>query len=106
MRHDEDFRSCKEDKLNLVESSLFHTDAWSSAGYEAENEIASDDALAKTVSIPLKTYKLKDDKQQDVAISRIERRTRYHVGPVGTRMQLISLNLLQSFLTMWVPSPT
>ena len=41
MRHDEDFRSCKEDKLNLVESSLFHTDAWSSAGYEAENEIAS-----------------------------------------------------------------
>ena len=84
MRHDEHVRSQREDKLNSAESPLFHTGTWSSAGYEVENEIDSYDALAKIVLIPLKTYKLKDDKQQDVSVSRIERRTRYHVGPVGT----------------------
>ncbi|KAL3782690.1 hypothetical protein HJC23_002590 [Cyclotella cryptica] len=62
------------------DSPLLRMETWKY--FEVENQISSDIALAKILSLPLKTYKLKDDKQQDFAVSRTERRTRYHLGPI------------------------
>lgn len=67
---------------NSDESPLLQIETWSKAGFEVENTIESEAALAKIVSLPLKTYKLKDDKQQDFAVSRTTRRTRYHTGVI------------------------
>jgi hypothetical protein len=62
------------------DSPLLQKETWIKAGFEVEDEIESKAALNKIVSLPLKTYKLKDDKQQDFAVSRTTRRTRYHTG--------------------------
>lgn len=48
--------------------------------FEVESEIDSDTALAKIQSLPLKKYKLKDDK--DLTVGKNQRKTRYHVGTV------------------------
>lgn len=67
---------------NSDESPLLQIETWSKVGFEVENTIESEAALAKIVSLPLKTYKLKDDKQQYFAVSRTTRRTRYHTGVI------------------------
>lgn len=71
-----------KERVSSTDLPLLNVDTWQAAGFVVEHEISSDDALEKIASLPLKTYKLKDDKQQDMAVSRTQRRTRYHIGPV------------------------
>ena len=69
--------------LTSETSPLHLSETWKSAGFEIESQVNSDIALAKIRSLPLMRYKLKDDKLQEMVLSRATRRTRYHVGPVN-----------------------
>ena len=73
------------DKVNARkphDTPLNRIETWESAGFVVESEINSDTALAKIQSLPLKKYKLKDD--IDLTVNKNQRKTRYHVGPVGS----------------------
>lgn len=61
---------------------LLDEQTWKSGGFEVEEIIHPSIALETIKSLPLKTYKLRDDKQRDLGVSKGERRTRYHVGVI------------------------
>ncbi len=65
-RHDSDFRQ----------------EAWTSGGFEFGKEIESQVALDAVLSMPLKSYMLKDDKQKDLIVNHNQRRTRIHTGVI------------------------
>lgn len=57
-------------------------DTWISGGFAIGESISHDLALATIKSMPLRCYKLRDDKQRDLAVNKNERRTRIHVGVI------------------------
>lgn len=63
-------------------NSDFRQEAWTSAGFEIGEEIESQVALDTVLSLPLKSYKLKDDWHKDIIVNRIQRRTRIHTGVI------------------------
>ena len=72
----------KEKYLHSVNPILFHDETWESGGFQVEEVIPPEIALETIKAIPLKTYKLRDDKQRDLGVNKDERRTRHHVGVV------------------------
>jgi hypothetical protein len=84
MQHQINANAYKQRTIDSLDSPLRNNETWQLAGFEVESEVSSEAALAMIQSVPLKRYKLKDDKQQDMAVSRTQRRTRYHVGPVAS----------------------
>ena len=83
---DELTRSQRDRHIQSISSSanalLLQDETWESGGYEIDNVVSPDDALEVIRSLPLTTYKLRDDKQRDLGVSKDVRRTRYHVGVV------------------------
>ena len=83
---DELKRSQRDRHIQSISSSdnalLLQDETWESGGYEIDNVVSPDAALEVIRSLPLKTYKLRDDKQRDLGVSKDVRRTRYHVGVV------------------------
>ncbi|KAL7539568.1 hypothetical protein ACHAXR_009402 [Thalassiosira sp. AJA248-18] len=74
-------------KQKYIQSSssdpiLLHEETWKSGGFSIEDTIPSGIALETIKSMPLSTYKLRDDTKRDVGVDRNERRTRYHVGVI------------------------
>ncbi len=67
------------DKIDMI---LHEEKTWKSGGFEVEDVIPPDIALETILSIPLKTFKLRDDKQRDLRVNKGERRTRHHVGVI------------------------
>lgn len=65
-----------------INSILLKEQTWKSGGFEVEEAIHPSTALETIISIPLKTYKLMDDKRRDLGVTKGERRTRYHVGVI------------------------
>lgn len=65
-----------------IHNILLNDQTWKSGGIEVEAVIQPSTALETIKSIPLKTYKLRDDKQRDLGVDRGERRTRCHVGVI------------------------
>jgi hypothetical protein len=93
MQHQINSNAYKQRTIDSLDSPLRYNKTWQLAGFEVvESEVSSEAALAMIQSIPLKRYKLKDDKQQDLAVSRTQRRTRYHVGPVASDDDAKSVN--------------
>ena len=68
---------------NEIGAILSYDETWNSGGFEVEEVIPPAIALDIIRSIPLKTYKLRDDKKRDLGVSKGERRTRYHVGVIN-----------------------
>ncbi len=68
--------------VNKIDGILHEEKTWKSGGFEVEDVIQPDIALETILSIPLKTFKLIDDKQRDLGVNKGERRTRYHVGVI------------------------
>jgi hypothetical protein len=64
------------------ERILHEEKTWKSGGFKVEDVIQPAIALETILSIPLKTFKLIDDKQRDLGVNKGERRTRYHVGVI------------------------
>ena len=62
---------------NATGAILSHDETWMSGGFEVEEVIPPAIALDIIRSVPLKTYKLRDDKKRDLGVSKDERRTRY-----------------------------
>lgn len=76
-------RQMTQSKWNEVRDKLLsRDDMWESGGFHVEGEISPETALKVIKSIPLKTYKLRDDKHRDLGVKKNERRTRHHVGVV------------------------
>mmetsp|Transcript_24890 Transcript_24890/g.49558 ORF Transcript_24890/g.49558 Transcript_24890/m.49558 type:complete len:948 (+) Transcript_24890:348-3191(+) len=80
-------RELIEKKESLVANrhdlnSDFRQEAWTSGGFEIGKEIESQVALDTILSLPLNSYKLKDDWQKDIIVNRIQRRTRIHTGVI------------------------
>ena len=69
--------------LTSETSPLHLSETWRSAGFEVESQVDPNIALATIRTLPLMRFKLKDDKLQEMVLSRATRRTRYHVGPVN-----------------------
>ena len=65
-----------------VNPILLNDETWRAGGYTVDQEVSSDAALDTVSSMSLKTFKLRDDKQRDLGVSRGERRTRYHTGVI------------------------
>jgi len=70
---------------------LLNDETWRAGGYTVDQEVLSDAALDTVSSMSLKTYKLRDDKQRDLGVSRGERRTRYHTGVIEDVSDSIAL---------------
>lgn len=68
---------------NTIDSILFNEETWKSGGFEVDEVISPDIALEIIKSIPLKTYKLRNDRKSYLDVSKEERRTRYHVGVIN-----------------------
>lgn len=81
-RHDEEKQLHLESNINSVDPLLFDDNVWEAGGFEVENKVPPNLALTTIQAIPLKSYKLKDDKRRDLVVNRDEHRTRYHVGPI------------------------
>jgi len=64
-------------------NNLSHDGTWKLGGIIVDEVISPEMALDAITSIPLKTYKLRDDKKRDLGVKKDERRTRYHVGIVN-----------------------
>lgn len=64
------------------EEILNHISLWAAGGFKVEGLISHAIALEAIKAMPLKTYKLRDDKQRDLGVRIGERRTRHHVGVV------------------------
>lgn len=64
-------------------NNLSHDGTWKLGGIDVDEVISSEMALNAITSIPLKTYKLRDDKKRDLGVKKDERRTRYHVGIIN-----------------------
>jgi hypothetical protein len=64
-------------------NNLSHDGTWELGGINVDEDISSEMALDAITSIPLKTYKLRDDKKRDLGVGKDERRTRYHVGVIN-----------------------
>lgn len=92
MQHQINANAYKQRTIDSLDSPLRNYETWQLAGFEVESEVSSEAALAMIQSVSLKRYKLKDDKQQDMAVSRTQRRTRYHVGPVASDDDAKSVN--------------
>mmetsp|Transcript_27493 Transcript_27493/g.57373 ORF Transcript_27493/g.57373 Transcript_27493/m.57373 type:complete len:900 (+) Transcript_27493:94-2793(+) len=83
MNQIEKIRLQKEENLHSVNPILVHDETWESGGFQVEEVVPPEIALETVKALPLKTYKLKDDKQRDLGVGKDERRTRYHVGVIG-----------------------
>lgn len=81
-------------QLGLVKSERLHREkhsrnnlsrdiTWKLGGINVDEVVSSEMALDAITSIPLKTYKLRDDKKRDLGVGKDERRTRYHVGVIN-----------------------
>ena len=81
-RHDEEKQLHLESNINSVDPLLFDDNVWEAGGFEVENKVPPNLALTTIQAIPLKSYKLKDDKRRDLVVNRDEHRTRYHVGRI------------------------
>lgn len=84
-------------RVQSANSPLLNTKTWTESGFVIEQEINSDEALKTITSLPLKTYRLKDDRQQDVAVSRTQRRTRYHIGPIDEFSEKLDASTIFSY---------
>lgn len=65
-------------------NNLSHDGTWKLGGINVDEVVSSEMALDAITSIPLKTYKLRDDKKRDLGVGKDERRTRYHIGGINT----------------------
>lgn len=81
-RQEEKKRSQRARHLHSANSILLDDETWTSGGFQVEEVIPPEIALEIIKSIPLKSYKLRDDKQRDLGVNKDERRTRYHVGVI------------------------
>lgn len=97
MNLDEKKQAHKNKPIYSIESPvnplLFQDETWSLAGYQIEDIISPEIALETIKSLPLKTYKLKDDKQRDLGVNKDERRTRFHVGVIDSARETNEIKL-------------
>ena len=80
--HEDRIQQHKERHLKDVDPILLDIETWKSGGFKVGDAIPSDKALELIKSLPLKSYKLRDDKQRDLGVNTNTRRTRYHVGVI------------------------
>ena len=80
--HEDRIQQHKERHLKDVDPILLDIETWKSGGFKVGDAIPSDKALELIKSLPLKSYKLRDDKKRDLGVNTNTRRTRYHVGVI------------------------
>jgi len=71
-----------QEHVASVNPILLNDETWRAGGYAIDEEVSSDAALDTVSTMSLKTFKLRDDKQRDLGVSKGERRTRYHTGVI------------------------